>query len=123
MPQDRAALETPTAFSAANARRVARATTIVEKAYRLPPLPGAGYLGNLGGLAVAKTGASGLSARAGTTAGSGDITLQDVDESGVMTDTETTLTAWNLGDAVAADTLVLVAFGPGGPWIVVEPCS
>jgi hypothetical protein len=114
--------DVPTAFTARNAQRVARATVVVERAYRLPPLPGGGRLGGTGGVALAKTGASGISAFDGTTVGSGDVTLYQVEEDDTVTATDVTLTARNIGGAVAGNTWVLVGFGDRGPWVLVEIC-
>lgn len=115
--------ESPVAFNRAGAKRVVQATKVVENQYR-NDVPGGRYSGGGGGrgLVVAKTDVSGLSALSGTTAGSGNVTLYNMNASGSLTATGVTLKCWNLGAAVAGNKFILVAFGTRGPWAVVEPC-
>lgn len=112
----------PVFFNAGQVRRLVQATQAVERAYRLPPAPGEQFSrGGPGGVIPAKT-TSAISAKSGSTAGSGSIELYEMAETGVLTATGITLTVWNMGGSVASGKDVLVAFGTRGPWIVVEPC-
>jgi hypothetical protein len=52
--------------------------------------------------AVAKAGASGVTARSGTTAGSGTVSVYSI-VAGVLTDTTETLTAYNLSATAVAN--------------------
>ena len=52
--------------------------------------------------AVAKAGASGVTARSGTTAGSGEVSIYYI-ASGVLTSTGETLTAYNLSATAVAN--------------------
>lgn len=113
----------PVAFTPEGARRIVRATQIVERSDRLPAIERSRFNGVPVGVVPAKTAPGGISAKSGSTAGSGNVTLYDMSESGSLTAGSTTIKAWNLGPAVAGNIDVLVAFGLRGPWIVVEPCS
>lgn len=115
--------EEPVSFNRAGAKRIVRATKAYENGNRLPPLPGGRFSGFRTGAVVAKTDGSGISALSGTTAGSGNVVLYEMDGDGELTDTDVTLVCWNLGTAVGANKFILVVFGTRGPWVVVEPCT
>lgn len=112
----------PVSFNRAGAKRIVRAAKTVESQYRLPPLPAGRFSGFRTG-AVPGVTAGPITAKAGNTAGSGDVTLYDMDENGVLSETDVTLKCWNLGGDVASGKDVLVVFGTRGPWLVVVPCS
>lgn len=113
----------PVAFNREGAQRIITATKIVENQYRLPPPQSGRFSGGRGaGLVVAKTESGGISALSGTTAGSGDVRLYDMSETGALTATGVVLKCWNLGGLIAGDRFISVAFGTRGPWAVVDPC-
>lgn len=114
----------PVAFNRAGAERIVRATKTLENQYRLPPPQGGRYSGGRGaGCVVAKTGVSGITALLGSKAGSGDVTLYDMDEDGDLIATGVTLKCWNIGGEIGGNKFILVDFGTRGPWAIVVPCS
>jgi hypothetical protein len=110
-------------FNLQAAKRVARATQIVERAYRLPPLDRyATPNQSEPGIRPAKTGAGGITAMSGDMPGSGDVTLYGFNGTDPLESTGVTTTAYNLGGAVAGNKWVNVCGGSAGWWVVVEPC-
>lgn len=121
----------PVAFDRQGAARIVNATRIVEAQYRNPPVQGNRFSGGRNaGMVPAKVGAGGITAFTPATtspaapakAGTGDVTLCDMDAEGNLTETGVTLTAWNLGGSIAGGGYILVDFGTRGPWPVVQPC-
>lgn len=108
-------------------RRVARQTKIAERKAYAPQPRRRKYpvAGGLGGLRYAKTGGGGLTARSGTTLGSGTITFYARSGSTIALGTETA-TCYNVTTgAVAANATIVVGPDDGTPpgWVaIVEDC-
>ena len=108
--------------------RSAQRTKAVVEAFELMPKPG-GYRQGQGlntWLIPAKIGvtmSSGVSARSGSTPGSGQVTLYTL-TSGALTATSKTVTAYNLSStAVAGSAYVGLVWASGVWWVMWEDCG
>lgn len=111
-------------FTEKGARRVARATQIVEQAYRLPAIGARRVpLTVPMGVQLAVTGPGGISEGTLEMPGTGEVELYGFDGENPSESLGITAPAWNIGGAIDGNKPVLVCGGAPGWWVVVELCD
>lgn len=112
----------PLGITRKTAVRVGAAVRRVEnRPANLPPEP-AWFQGRQAQTKIAKTGAGGIAAMAGTTPESGTVTLYYFDDTDLVADEEITAYS-NWTTAIGANRWIHLTWMYGVPWVSAEDCS
>jgi hypothetical protein len=110
-------------FTREGAARVAAVTRFVERKYRLPPPPRGRYpVGSGGGSLLRGILTTALTARSGSTPGTGSFSFRTFDGTTAATATATMTVRNDYLTAIATGKVIWVQYADGVYWLVVGDC-
>ncbi len=113
----------PVDFTAGGAGRIIKATRFIERNYRLPPPPRRKYPVGTGGGGMRKAVlTTSLTARSGSTPGTGSFKFRKFDGTAISTGTDVFTVRSDFTTSIASGKVIWVTFAEGVWWLVVGDC-